>query len=150
MPTTETLAATYVRAKGTRPSADEYSTFSNWVGLKFSRIRHLVHFTEQEVTPSQMEIHWKLWGKLLVSTAHNTHPHWLPFLNAQFRAVHDWDHLQHGCGYDLDGEVSAFVAASETAPESIRWILYSEIVLQAAAALHMGAFQRQKLVRYAV
>ena len=147
MQSAETLATAYIRTKGTRPTTDEYSAFCEWCNLKFRRIKHLVDFTEQEVSPELMQTHWDLWGRLLVSTAHNTHPFWLPFMNAQFRAVHDWDHLQHGCGYDLDGEVSAFVAASETAPESIRWILYSEIVLQAAAAIHTGSFQRQKLVK---
>lgn len=147
MPTAETLATTYIRTKGSRPTSDEYGTFAEWVRIKFGRIQHLVDFTEQEVSPQLMQTHWDLWGRLLISTAHNTHPFWLPYLNAQFRAIHDWDHIQHGCGYDLDGEVSAFVAASETAPESIRWILYSEIVLQAAAAIHTGAFQRQKLVK---
>ena len=147
MPTAESLAAQYIRGKGSRPTTEEYSAFCDWCNLKFRRIQHLVEFTEREVTPQLMQTHWDLWGRLLVTTAHNTHPFWLPFMNAQFRAVHDWDHLQHGCGYDLDGEVSAFVAASETAPESIRWILFSEIVLQAAAAIHTGAFQRQKLIR---
>ena len=147
MQTAETLATAYIRTKGTRPTTDEYSDFCEWCNLKFLRIKHLVDFTEQEVSPQLMQTHWNLWGRLLVSTAHNEHPFWLPFMNAQFRAVHDWDHLQHGCGYDLDGEVSAFVAASEGAPESIRWILYSEIVLQAAAAIHTGSFQRQKLVK---
>jgi hypothetical protein len=147
MPTTEQLAARYVRTKGTRPSREEYSAFVNWVSMRFNRIRHMVDFTEQEVSPRKMQIHADLWGRILVSTAHNTHPHWLPFINAQFRAIHDADHLEHNLGFDLDGEVCAFVAASESAPESIRWILYSEIVLQAAAAIHTGSFARQKLVR---
>ena len=82
-----------------------------------------------------------------MSTAHNVHPHWLPMHNKMFRAVHDWDHIQHGCGFDLGGETQAFTATAATAPDSIRWILYSEIVLQAAAAIHTGEFQRQKLVK---
>ena len=144
---TAQLAATYIRGKGSRPTSEEYSTFSNWVGLKFGRIRHLVDFTDREVTPRIMQIHWELWGRLLISTAHNVHPHWLPFLNAQFRAIHDWDHIQHGLGFDIDGESAACDAACDSAPESIHWILRSEILLQAAAAIHTGQFQRQKLVR---
>ena len=97
-----------------------------------------------------MEIYWEHTGRLLVSTAHNFHPHWMPLQNKMFRAVHDWDHIHNGCGYDLAGETAAYEAAMTTAPESIRWILYSEIVLQAAAAIHTGSFQRQKLVRIAV
>ena len=147
MPTTENLAAAYIRGKGTRPSSDDYGTFCRWVELRYQRIRHCVDFTPLEISPEKMMRYWQDHHRLLISTAHNFHPHWLPRTNAMFRAIHDWDHIHHGCGYDLDGEVSAYVAATETAPDTIRWILYSEIVLQAAAAIHTGSFQRQKLVR---
>ena len=147
MLSTETLAAQYIRGKGCRPTADEYSAFCEWVGLRFRRIQDRVDFTEQEVSPELMLTHWNLHARLLVSTAHNTHPHWLPFLNAQFRAVHDWDHIKSGCGFDMAGEACVAGYAMSTAPESIRWILWSEIALQAAAAIHTGSFQRQKLVR---
>ena len=147
MQSTELLAAHYIRTKGTRPSSEEYGTFCSWVFTRFQRIAAKVDFTEQEVSPKKMLLHWQLHGRLLVSTAHNVHPHWLPLQNKWFRAVHDWDHIQSGAGFDLGGETQAFTAAAETAPRSIRWILYSEIVLQAAAAIHTGSFQRQKLVR---
>ena len=146
MTTAATLAAHYIRTKGTRPTSDEYGTFCRWVNIRFQRIAAKVDFTQQEVSPEKMMLHWQLHGRLLVSTAHNVHPHWLPLQNKWFRAVHDWDHIQSGAGFDLDGETQAYEAAMETAPESIRWILYSEIVLQAAAAIHTGSFQRQKLV----
>ena len=144
---TASLAAQYIRAKGHRLSLEEYGAFVEWVSMRFNRIRHLVDFTEQEVDPQMMLIHWDLWGRLLISTAHNKHPHWLPFMNAQFRAIHDWDHVIWGHGFDMEGETQAYLTAAATAPESIRWILYSEIVLQAAASIHTGEFQRQKLVK---
>ena len=147
MNATARLAAHYLRTKGTRPNANEYATFSQWLATRFNRIRDRVDFTDREVTPEFMLLHWKLHGRLLVSTAHNVHPHWLPVMNAQFRAVHDWDHINSGAGFDLGGELQAFTAAAETAPRSIRWILYSEIVLQAATAIHTGEFARQKLVK---
>ena len=147
MQPTELLAAHYIRTKGTRPSSEEYGTFCSWVFTRFQRIAAKVDFTEREVTPEFMLLRWQLHGRLLVSTAHNVHPHWLTLQNKWFRAVHDWDHIQSGAGFDLGGETQAFATAAETAPRSIRWILYSEIVLQAAAAIHTGSFQRQKLVR---
>ena len=75
MLSTETLAAQYIRGKGCRPTADEYSAFCEWVGLRFRRIQDRVDFTEQEVSPELMLTHWNLHARLLVSTAHNTHPH---------------------------------------------------------------------------
>ena len=147
MNTAASLAATYLRTKGTRPNPGEYGTFCRWLYTRFNRIQAKVDFTPSEVTPKQMQIHWELWGRLLVSTAHNVHPHWLPMHNKMFRAVHDWDHIQSGAGFDLAGETQAYERAMETAPECLRWILYSEIVLQAATAIHTGEFARQKLVK---
>ena len=149
MLSTESLAAQYIRGKGCRPSSEEYSAFVNWVLLRFSRIQDRVDFTEQEVSPELMQTHWRLHARLLVSTAHNVHPHWLPSINARFRAIHDWDHLKGGFGFDMAGEACAAGYAMSTAPESIRWILWSEVALQAAAAIHTGEFQRQKLVKVA-
>ena len=144
---TESLAAQYIRAKGSRPSSEEYATFVNWVSLRYRRIQDRVDFTPDEVDPGEMEAYWDLNARLLISTAHNTHPHWLPIINAQFRAIHDWDHIMSGCGFDMAGEACVAGYAMSTAPESIRWILWSEIALQAAASIHTGSFQRQKLVR---
>ena len=144
---TETLAAQYIRAKGSRPSSEEYTTFINWVNLRYRRIQDRVDFTPDEVDPGEMEAYWDLNARLLISTAHNIHPHWLPIINAQFRAIHDWDHIMSGCGFDMAGEACVAGYAMSTAPESIRWILWSEIALQAAASIHTGSFQRQKLVR---
>ena len=144
---TETLAAQYIRAKGSRPSSEEYATFNSWVNLRYRRIQDRVDFTPDEVSPDEMQAYWDLNARLLISTAHNIHPHWLPVINAQFRAIHDWDHIKSGCGFDMAGEACVAGYAMSTAPESIRWILWSEIALQAAASIHTGSFQRQKLVR---
>ena len=147
MLTAEHLAAQYIKGKGQRPTAHERNAFSNWVQLRFNRIRPFVRFTDEEVDPGRMLETWERCGVLLVSTAYNHHPHWLPAENAMFRAIHDWDHIQGGFGFNLSGELCAAGYAMATAPKSIRWILWSEIALQAAAAIHTGSFQRQKLVK---
>ena len=144
---TETLAAQYIRGKGCRPTSDEYQTFCNWVSLRFQRIRDRVDFTPDEVSPEEMLAYWEEKARLLISTHSNIHPHWLPVINAQFRAIHDHDHIMSGCGFDMAGEACTAGYAMSTAPESIGWILWSEIALQAAATIRTGSFQRQKLVR---
>ena len=148
MPTLHSMAAHYYRSKGSRPTRAERDTFSRWLCLQFSRIADRVDFTPDELTPEQFLLVHAITGRLLISTAHNTHPHWLPRENAMLRAVHDWHHLQGGYGFDFEGELQACEHAKQSAPDNIHWILDSEIALQAAACLAAGGtYARQKLVR---
>ena len=143
----ETLAAQYISGKAVDPTAGELTDFANWVNDRFERIARYVQFTPDEVTPDLMEETWDQHAILLISTAHNDHPYFEAGLNARFRAIHDWDHIQGSLGFNLAGELCAAGYAISTAPESIHWILWSEVALQAAAAIHTGEFQEQKLVR---
>ena len=145
--TVESLATQYISGQAIEPTMEEVMTFTLWVDQRFDQIARYVDFTSAEVTPEEMEANWDLNARLLISTAHNEHPFWAPCINARFRAVHDWDHLQSGCGFDFAGETCVAGYAMSTAPECIRWILWSEIALQAAAAIHTGEFQPQKLVK---
>ena len=144
---TATLADQYINGQAVEPTAEEVATFTDWVNGQFERIERRVQFTPDEVSPERMQHYWNHYGLLLISTAHNEHPFWSEETNARFRAIHDWDHIAGRLGFDMAGELCAAVYAMEAAPESIRWILYSEIALQAAAAIHTGQFQPQKLVR---
>lgn len=144
---TAQLASQYLGSKGCRPSELETVTFRNWLYTQFNRIRGFVEFTAAEVSPAEMVLTYYRTGKLLISTAHNYHPFLLPIENAWFRAVHDWHHLQAMAGYDMAGEILVCQYSQSTAPREIHWMLWSEVVLQAAAAIHTGSFQRQKLVR---
>ena len=145
--TAESLAKQYILGEAVTPTMRELMDFHQWVDTRFARIARWVDFTEAEVAPDVMAAEWDLNARLLISTAHNEHPHWDSEINAKFRAVHDWDHLQSGCDFDFAGETCVAGYAMSTAPESIRWILWSEVALQAAAAIHTGAFQPQKLVK---
>lgn len=141
------LAYLYLKSKGTKPTKPELKVFRRWLYLNFARIAPFVDFTTEEVSPNKLLRIYEQSGRLLISTAHNHHPFWLPWENAWFRAVHDWHHLTLGAEFDLAGEAETCRHAIATAPESIGWILQSEILLQAAASIHTGKFQRQKLIR---
>lgn len=144
---TAQLASQYLRSKGSQPAADDLLSFLGWLHRQFDQIHDIVDFTGAEVSPAEMVLTYYRTGRLLVSTAHNRHPFLLPAENAWFRAVHDWHHLQAQAGYDLAGEILVCHYSQSTAPREIHWILWSEIVLQAAAVIQTGSFQRQKLVR---
>ena len=141
------LADQYISGQAVTPTRAEINAFNQWVTDSYSRIDRYVQFTTAEVTPEEMEEYWNRYAILLVSMAHIEHPFWADDINAKFRAIHDWDHIHGGFSYGMAGEACAAGYAMSTAPESIRWILWSEIALQAAAAIHTGEFQEQKLVR---
>ncbi len=143
----EKLATQYIAGKPVDPTMKELMDFVEWVDRRFSFVKRYVDFTEDEVSPDEMEYVWDQTARLRVSTAHNEHPYWSAEVNAKFRAIHDWDHIQGGFTYDWQGELTAAGYAMSTAPDSIKWILLSEIGLQACAAEFTGAFQPQKLVK---
>jgi len=107
-----------------------------------------VDFMPIPVEPESMLAVWADKARLVVSTAYNENSVWSKDLNAKFRAVHDWDHVKGGFGFDWTGEATAAGYAIATAPESIHWILWSEIALQAAVVTLTGSFPAQKLVKF--
>ena len=144
----EKLARIYFDSAAVEPATAEYDSFHAWINDQWEQIRDMVRFTFQEVEPERMMAHYDATGELLISAAHNEPLPWLgKSQNVKFRAIHDWHHLQAVAGFDLNGEYAAFEYAKSTAPQCIHWMLYSEIVLQAAATIHTGSFQEQKLVR---
>lgn len=131
----------------TEPTTAEFEAFSAWLDSRWQPIAHMVRFTPLQVDPTQLLIRWRNTSELLISTAYNDSP-WLDRRsNARFRAVHDYDHIANGLGFDAQGEWGTLTKACETAPVSIHWILRSEIWFQAAAMLWFKSFQPQKLVR---
>lgn len=144
------LARLYLRTKGHRPTEFELLDFRQWINQQYGEVMGITDYTGEEVWPERMLFYWQCHRRLLVSVAHNVHPFLQPIENAWFRAIHDHHHILASAGFDLQGEYTTFLYAKETAPESIHWMLYSEIVLQAATAIHTGSYARQKLVKCAV
>jgi hypothetical protein len=141
------IAAQYVAGDPAIPSPAELASFRGWLAEAFRCIAHSVVVTPAEVSPETFMATWQVSGKLLISSAHSEHPFWDVETNVRFRAVHDFHHLLTDGGFGWEGEVATYQYAKATAPKLIHWILRSEILGQAAAALRMGAFQEQKLVR---
>jgi hypothetical protein len=140
------LAALYA-ASPTVPSQSEIWALENWIMIEYSKIPCRVQYVNYDLDlPTTVKQYEKL-GALFISVAHNTHPYLCPWINARFRAVHDWHHIQSGADSTLRGEIATFNVAKRTAPRTIWWLLFSEIALQAAACIYHGSFQLQKTVR---
>jgi len=139
------LARVYVTGANCAPTDHELTTLNKWIESEFNSIPCKVKFWTGDITLAECKAEFNRTGILNISTAHNNHPYLSKSMNAKFRAVHDWAHLQMGADDSFAGEFSTWWA--NNAPDCIQWILFSEIVLQAAANITTGEFQPQKLVR---
>ena len=139
--------ATLYAAAPTEPSDAERDALTAWIRAEFDRLPCPVDYWYEDVDLSTAQRIYHQSGVLAISVLHNNHP-FLSFTdNAKFRAVHDWHHIKGGFDSTLGGEIASYKLARKSAPKSIWWLLHSEIVLQAAACLHHGGFQPQKLIK---
>lgn len=141
------LALQYLHGQHQEPSASELQTFNNFIITEYHKLPLPVRFVDADVSPEVMLHNFKWNKQLVISTLGSDHPNITHNVNWMFRAVHDYHHASQGFGFDFTGEVQSAVHCMNLAPESIRWMLWSEIALQAAATIHCGNFQHQKLVR---
>lgn len=141
------FALAYRRGAAVIPTAFELASFAAWIDNEFHALPCEVKFWSGDISLSECRAEFIKSGALNVSTANSSHPFLTDHQNARFRAVHDWHHLETGADDSLNGEHSTFCHAAAIAPHSIGWILFSEIVLQAAAFICFGEFQAQKLVK---
>lgn len=137
----------YMRGVDHSVSATELKALRRFISVQFNLIRCPVVYIQQDITLPECIHCLQTEGVLYISVANNSHPYLTPGENAQFRAVHDFHHIIIGADSSFAGECATFDHAASVAPQSIHWILFSEIVLQAAACLHTGEFQPQKLVK---
>jgi hypothetical protein len=141
------LASLY-EAPQTMLTVSELATFQRWINEQYELLPCPVSFQDKEVNLVEAVIVYENTGTLPISILHNIHPCLSPSDNAKFRAVHDWHHIVIGADSTMQGEISTFRHAKSTAPKSIYWLLFSEIVLQAAACIHNGGeFQTQRFVK---
>jgi len=141
------FARAYRDGAAITPTSFELASFKTWVDVEFKAIPCSVRFWTGDISLAECKVAFSQFGVLNVSTSNNTHPFLTPAQNARFRAIHDWHHIETGADDSLNGEHTTYCHAASIAPHSIGWMLFSEIVLQAAAAIHFGDFQAQKLVK---
>jgi hypothetical protein len=142
-----TRLASLYEAAPTEPTYEELTALRRWISSEFWRLPCPVDFIETDLDLDQTIIVYQNTGILPISVLNNTHPYLSFADNARFRAIHDYHHIASGADSTMRGEIKAFRHACKTAPKSIYWLLFSEIVLQAAACIHSGEFQAQKTVR---
>jgi hypothetical protein len=147
-PTVALLASSYLDGAPTVPTPFELASFKTWIHSEFDAIPCQVKFWTGDISLAECKAAFAKHGTLNISTAHNSHPYLTASQNARFRAIHDWHHIIVGADDGLSGELATYLYAENRAPKSIQWMLFSEIALQAAAAIHTGKFPAQKLVKY--
>lgn len=147
MPNIHDCASAYLNGADHPVSAAELAALRRFISVQFKGICRPIVYIQSDITLPECIQSLQADGVLHISTANNHHPHLTPAENAQFRAVHDWHHILIGADSTFGGECATFRHAAMVAPPEIRWILFSEIVLQAAACLVTGEFQPQKLVK---
>ncbi len=152
------LAAAWMAAPNTKPTHAERNAFRLWLLSEFGKMRALgiePLFVTREVSIEEAmsaldrvvlpgEVRW-----LPVSRLHNEpNPDLMSTQqNLMFRAVHDWMHWKLGADATFEGEFNVAMAHIESAPESIHWLLWSEVACQAAVAITTGEFPHQKLCK---
>lgn len=140
------FARAYQDGQACIPTATELDTLNSWIESEFKAIPCAVKFWTGDISLAECRAEFRKSATLNISTAHNSHPYLTKSANAKFRAIHDWQHIVLSADDSFNGEFSTWW--NNNAPESIQWILFSEIVLQAAVAIHTGKFPAQKLVKY--
>ena len=147
MKSIQECADLYLRGADHPVSVTELKALRQFVSAQFNLIRCPVVYIDQDITLPECVHCLQTEGILYVSVANNSHPYLTPEENARFRTVHDFHHVIIGADSSFIGECATFDHAASVAPKSIRWILFSEIVLQVAACIVTGQFQPQKLVK---
>jgi hypothetical protein len=152
------LAWRWIKAPHTKPTHNERRAFADWLAdqcwaMKRDRIQPV--FVSREVLLSEVmaalnrptlpgETRWFPVSRLF----NDPHPDIMSTQqNLWFRAIHDLTHWRIGADDTFEGEFDVAMAHIESAPESIRWILWSEVAGQAAVAITNGTFPQQKLAK---
>ena len=147
MKTIQECADLYMHGADHPVTEPELAKLRGFIAVQYRQIRCPIVYVDQDVSLPECNDCLQSEGILYISIANNYHPYLTPGENAQFRAVHDFHHLLIDADSTFAGECAVYSHATKMAPKSIRWILFSEIVLQAAACISTGEFQPQKMVK---
>lgn len=140
------LAQAYIKGENLHPRTDQITAFRDWIDLEFENISHTVRFTNKNITLAECKRKFNQTKILNISSTNSIHPILSIRDNLKFRAIHDYSHIKLNCDDSFAGEYLTFLNCY--APQSIHWILFSEIILQAAVTISTGNFPAQKIVKF--
>lgn len=146
----EKLAKLYLEGKPAVISTETEQELCDWLMQQFRQTPINPQFSDylryqnaQEVFADIEQGH--LWVSAEESYDTSIYPN--PFYGFAFLVMHDYDHYLTGGDWSLEGEIKAYKAAASRAPSlEIQKILYSQIVLRAAAYLYLGHAPEPKTI----
>jgi len=146
----EKLAKFYLEGKPAEISEETQRELCDWLMQQFRQTPinpqfsdYLCYQNADEVFADIEQGH--LWVSAEESYDISIYPN--PFYGFAFLVMHDYDHYTTRGDWSLEGEIKAYKAAAARAPSlEIQKILYSQIVLRAAAYLYLGYAPEPKTV----
>ncbi|KAM3095078.1 hypothetical protein ACKFKG_14325 [Phormidesmis sp. 146-35] len=145
----ETLAKFYLEGHPAEISPETQAELCDWLMEEFRQLPLNLLFSDYPRYHSPKEVFADIeQNQLWVSTeAYDTSIYTNPFYGAVLAAVHDYDHYRSKSDWSFEGEIIAYRAIANRAPSlEIQKILYSQIVLRAAAHLYLGHLPEPKIV----
>lgn len=145
----ETLAKLYLQSKAATISTQTQAQLCDWLMEEFQQLPLNLLFSDGQHYCSPEEVFADIeQDRLWVDTeAYDTSIYPNPFYGAVLAAVHDYDHYRSQSDWTFEGEIAAYRATANRTPSlEIQKILYSQIVLRAAAHLYLGHLPEPKIV----
>lgn len=144
------LGTLYLEANENQLTPAQLLEVKNWIDDEYERIPFPVEFVDYQPYKSAEEMQLNVSNErvLRISSSGSESELLGTHHNLKFRAVHDWHHLKSGADFSILGEWQAYLhAITRTQSRIVKAVLFSEIVLQAAAYHVLGDFpETQKLV----
>jgi hypothetical protein len=145
----KTLAKLYLESNPAEISVETQTELSDWLMQEFHQLPVNLLFSDYKRYNSPKEVFADIeQDQLWVNTeAYDTSIYANPFHGAVLAAVHDYDHYRSQSDWTFEGEVAAYRTMANRSPSlEIQKILYSQIVLRAAAHLCLGHSPEPKIV----
>jgi hypothetical protein len=146
----EKLAKLYLQGKPAQISVQTQKELCEWLMQEFRQTPLNAQFSDELRYRNAAEMFADVeQGHLWVSAeeGYDNSIYKNPFYGFAFLVMHDYDHYVTGSDWSLEGEITAYKAAASRAPSlEIQKILYSQIVLRAAAYIYLGHAPEPKTV----
>ncbi|NDJ19843.1 transposase [Myxacorys almedinensis] len=146
----ENLAKLYLESKSVQISDSTQQELCDWLMQEFRQTPLNPQFSDDLRYQNAAEMfadieQGHLWVSAEEGYDNSIYPN--PFYGFAFLVMHDYDHYINQSDWSLEGEITAYKAAASRAPSlEIQKILYSQIVLRAAAYLKLGHAPEAKTV----